>query len=556
MEKKEYIIKLHDLYDKANPKPKMGPSQKQEHMLKMTDGTRLRTICWFPKQKENLSVVFTRTCYPHQEVELALHAQEYSKRGFGFVVQWCRGVNGSEGKWEPNTFERRDGLDTINWIAALPFVKNIGYWGNSYLASAGWCMADAVPDKVKSMYLGVYGTDRYTSVYQDGLFRQDIFTAWAMENAGVKIDTDYLESCRYRPQMLVDEELWNTRLDWYRDWIDNTDRASDYWSGEGFWKMLQQIPEKVKIPLFIKEGWYDHHLGSAMAAYSRLSEVSKAASTLQIGPWRHWYDYVLEGHEIRNLQDDSVSSPLGWFYRTLIQEQIPDKTCEWYLIGADEWITYGGEAEHKESLYLDALNMGNCGMLSHNMPAEGAVEYLYNPRAPVMSHGAESCFHTVKEIGSLFQPECGYREDVLSFVSEPYRESFDIIGNIEVCLYVCSDAEDTAFTAKVMEIFEDGRAVNIRGSITTLAYRNEAGRRQSYEPGKIEEIHIKMWPIAWRIKPGSRLRLDISSSDFPQYAVHSNYPGIWSRQRKSKCANQTVYTGAAYPSEIILPVKA
>lgn len=555
MERKEYINKLHALYDKAGPMPSMNPAKKQEYMLEMTDGTRLRTVCWFPKYQEKLSVVFTRTCYPHQEVELALHAQEYTKRSFGFVVQWCRGVNGSEGKWEPNTYERQDGLGTLRWITDFPFVKNIGYWGNSYSASIGWCMADAVPEKVKSMYLGVYGTDRYSSVYKDGLFRQDIFTAWAMDNAGVKINADYMESCKYMPQIQVDEEVWNTHLDWYRDWISNTDHDSDYWSGEGFWKMMQQIPERVKIPIFIREGWYDHHLGSAMVTYDRLSKESKAGSTLQIGPWKHNYDYVLEGHHVRNLQDDSVSSPLRWFWKTLRQEEIPQKSCEFYMIGADKWISCDGNGAKAEILYLNTQRTDKSRTLSNKIPQEGKAGYTYNPANPIMSHGTESCFKSVKEIGSLYQPKPDYRKDVLSFVSKPYTEALEIVGNIDVCLYVSSDAEDTAFTAKIMEVFENGTAVNIRGSITTLAYRNESASRLSYEPQSIVEIHIKMWPIAWQLKSGSRLRLDISSSDFPQYAVHSNYPGVWSQQKHSKCAKQNIYMGGKYLSRISIPVK-
>lgn len=555
MERKEYINKLHALYDKAGPMPSMNPAKKQEYMLEMTDGTRLRTVCWFPKHQEKLSVVFTRTCYPRQEVELALHAQEYTKRGFGFVVQWCRGVNGSEGKWEPNTYERQDGLNTLRWITDFPFVKNIGYWGNSYSASIGWCMADAVPEKVKSMYLGVYGTDRYTSVYKDGLFRQDIFTAWAMDNAGAKINADYMESCKYMPQLQVDEELWNTHLDWYRDWISNTDHDSEYWSREGFWKMMQQIPERVKIPIFIREGWYDHHLGSAMVTYDRLSKESKAGSTLQIGPWRHNYDYVLEGHQVKNLQDDSVSSPLRWFWKTLRQEEIPQKSYEFYMIGADKWISCDENGTKEEILYLNTQRMDKSRTLSNKIPQEGKAGYIYNPANPIMSHGTESCFKSVKEIGSLYQPKPDYRKDVLSFISKPYTEALEIVGNIDVCLYVSTDAEDTAFTAKIMEVFENGTAVNIRGSITTLAYRNESASRLSYEPQSIVEIHIKMWPIAWQLKSGSRLRLDISSSDFPQYAVHSNYPGVWSQQKHSKCAKQSIYMGGKHLSRISIPVK-
>lgn len=549
---------LQALYDKAEPRPVCPPAKPQEIMLRMSDGVHLRTVCWFPEGGRNLSVVITRSCYPHQEAELALHAREYSRRGFGYVVQWCRGTNGSEGGWEPNTYERQDGLDTMSWLSGLPFVKNIGYWGNSYLASTGWCMADAVPEKVKSMYLGVYGTDRYTSVYKDGLFRQDIFTAWAMDNAGREITADYLESCSFRPQLEVDEALWGGRLDWYRDWISNTDRDSDYWSREGFWKMMRQIPEKMHIPVFIREGWYDHHLGSALVTYDRLSEESRSHSTLQIGPWRHNYDYVLEGHTVRHLEDDSAASPLEWFWKTLVLEQLPESERELYVIGADQWISYKKESDQKEVLYLEIgaqkADDGSSGRLLHTVGQDGKKEYVYDPHNPVMSHGSESCFKTVREIGSLLQPECGYRDDVLSFVSAPYEGPMDIVGSIDVCLFVSSDAEDTSFTAKLMEVFEDGRTVNIRGSITTLAYRNGAAVRQTYEPGTIEEIHIRMWPIAWRLQKGSRLRLDISSSDFPQYALHSNYAGSWSMQEKCRCARQTVYSGKGFASRLEIPI--
>ena len=144
-------------------------------------------------------------------------------------------------------------------------------------------MADALPPQVKSMYLGVYGTDRHTSAYQDGLFRQDILTAWAQENAGVPIASNMMDSYRYRPQLHVDEALWGVSLPWYRDWISHTDRSDPYWS-QGFWKMLKDIPGKVNIPVFIREGWYDHHLGSALVTYQDLSPQAKAHSILQIGP--------------------------------------------------------------------------------------------------------------------------------------------------------------------------------------------------------------------------------------------------------------------------------
>ena len=141
------------------------------------------------------------------------------------------------------------------------------------------------------------------------------------------------------------------------------------------------------------------------------------------------------------------------------------------------------------------------------------------------SHGAESVLTTIAEAGSLLQPEPDYRPDVVSFVSAPLEKALPICGQIKVHLNVSTDVDDTAFTAKLMEVFPDGRAYNIRGGITTIAADLPEG--QTYTP----------------VQPGSCLRLDVSSSDFPQYAVHSNYAGVWSEQEKTRIAHQKILLG-------------
>lgn len=126
-------------------------------------------------------MILQRSPYVHLMDMYLLHGKNLAQRGFIYILQFCRGTGQSEGEWEPNVNERQDGLDTLNWLQNEPWVKNIGYWGNSYLALTGWCMADAVPSKVKGMYLSVYGTDRFTSAYSKGMFRHDVLTSWAME---------------------------------------------------------------------------------------------------------------------------------------------------------------------------------------------------------------------------------------------------------------------------------------------------------------------------------------------------------------------------------------
>lgn len=527
-------------------------AEPEERMLPMRDGICLKTVIWLPEhgdREEAFPTILVRSCYPQQEPILRIRAEEYAKRGFGFVYQWCRGTGGSQGEWEPNVNERNDGLDTVSWLAQHPFVKNIGYWGDSYLALTGWCMADAVPDKVKTMCLGVYGVDRHTSAYKDGLFRMDVLTSWARENAGRAIAADNESSYLYRPQNQVDEKLWGVRLDWYRDWISNPERSADYWN-QGFWGMLKEIPSRVKIPILIREGWYDHHLGSSLVSYESLSAEAKAHSVLQIGPWNHSYMPVIPEEDTSRLMDDSAAAPMEWFYDILVKGQAPKGMRREYVIGEDRWIEKREAAEPSEKSFYLWKN----GTLEEKPGENGQRTYYYDPENPVRSHGAEALLANMAENGSLLQPGPDYREDVLSFVSGELEEKLLVQGSIRVRLFVSSDAEDTAFTAKVMEVFPDGRTVNVRGSITTLAFRGGSGHRQEYVPGQIVEVRIQMWDIAWCFRKGSRIRVDISSSDFPQYAVHSNYPGLWSDQERTKKARQTVYMGLQHPSAVILPV--
>lgn len=580
----QLLRRTREDYDSLGIPVAEGEVAVEEMMLPMPDGVGLKTYIFHMEQddlhrKDRMwPVILQRSPYFHAMDSYRIHGAELARRGFVYIVQCCRGTGESEGVWEPNVNERQDGLCTVNWLADQAWVKNIGYWGDSYLALTGWCMADTVPEKVKGMYLGVYGTDRFTSAYCKGLFRHDVLTSWAMENAGRPVEADYLESCRFRPHNRVDEALWGGELAWYRDWIRSVKEDDPYWQ-EGFWQLLRDIPKKVKIPLLIREGWYDHHLGSALKSFETLNDEVKAKCTLQIGSWNHFSMNCLEWDDPKNLQNSEVESMVGWFWQLLVEEQVPKKKIHIYIIGADKWIeaeewpvrpdhiktwtlsskqktdkaiVYGlaelndklndnrkGESatecvnssgDTRKKVYVDRKNSGE--------ETAGKVEYIYDPDNPVPSLGGESMLKTMEHVGSMLQPEAGWREDVISFVSEQVKEDFVIGGKIRVYLTVASDCEDSAFTAKLMEVRENGESVNIRSSITTIAADRSDG---AYEPGTRTEVCIEMWDIAWLVKAGSRMRLDISSSDFPQYAVHTNYPGIWSEQEKCRVAHQTIF---------------
>ena len=252
-------------------------------------------------------------------------------------------------------------------------------------------------------------------------------------------------------------------------------------------------------------------------------------------------------------QNEEIPKMLEWFELTLKQKEIPTQRIRAYEIGSDRWIDSVSDGLGEEetagsmTLYLDEKT------LREDAPErEKTRNYTFDPATPVESIGGEALLHTMPQIGSHLQPEPDYREDVLSFVSEPLEETFTLNGKASVRLFVESDCEDTAFTAKIMEVTPEGKAYNIRSSIATLEQgKTEAG---AYEPGSVAEVQITMWNIVYTIPKGSRIRVDISSSDFPQYHVHSNQKGLWSEKTENKIAHQTIHMGRKAASCVILPL--
>ncbi len=520
----------------------------EERMLPMPDGVRLHTLLYRPEGAARFPVLVQRSCYPNQIGLYRIYGEELARRGYGYMLQFCRGAGKSEGSWEPNVNERRDGLETLRWLDVQPWAESIGYFGASYLALTGWAVADALPPKVKGMMLTVYGTDRFKSAYEKGLFRHDVLTGWAMDNAGRPVEADYLESCRYRPHAAVDAALWGGRLDWYQDWIHADRRSDPYWQ-QGWWKQLADIPARVDVPVYIVEAWYDHHFGSAMNTYQALSARTRAHSWLDIGCWDHMSRPCVDWPGQTRLENGDVRRVLEWFELLLRKKQTPAARVRAYIMREDVWRTLENwpvPADEMRRLYL-----GEGGRLRGTAPAEGSCSFLYDPADPCPTCGAESVLTTIEQAGSRLQPPPDHRPDVRSFLSEPLREPLPICGAVKVRLRAATDGSDTAFTAKLSEVFPDGNAYNIRGGVTTIAADLPEGA--AYTPGTAAEVCIDLWDMAWVVQPGSRLRLDISSSDFPQYAVHSNYPGVWSEQAQVRAARQTLCLGEG--SRIEQPLK-
>lgn len=528
---------------------------KEECMIPAADGVQLQTFVYKPEGVgESWPCIVERSPYAGMlNGFVDMQASQLCAHGYAYVIQMCRGVAGSQGKWQPNINEREDGLSLLRWLNEQNWVECIGYKGFSYLALAGWAMADALPEKVKSMFLCVYGCDRFTSAYSNGMFRHDVLTGWTMQNAGFPVQADYLESCRYLPQIEVDEALWGGRLDWYRDYISNPDNRNGYWS-QGFWGMLREIPRNVEIPIRITEGWFDHHLASALKTYEQLPEETKAKTILEIGPWDHSFHLAADGHKdtMPNGNMELMERILDWFDLTLKRGETPRGEVRYYHVGADEWrseerypfadrggMTYGLHCAAGEKTLL------------RETAGSGTVEFSYDPANPVPSIGGESLLTTEVQRGSKLQPEPDYRPDVLSFLSPVLEEELNVTGRVCVKLQVASDAEDTAFCVKLCEVMPDGKTYNLRTMIGSLAYRSGAGEPVGYIPGEFVALNLESWDISWRFQKGSIVRLDVTSSDFPQYAAHPNCAGLWSVATEAKTTRQRIDCGRSF---LCLPI--
>ena len=541
------------------------------YRVKMSDGVHLATHVHFPKGDGPWPVIFSRSPYPGLLPFWHEQAKFWTEHGYVFVIQECRGTGASEGQWVPFTHEERDGLDSLAWLIRQPWNDgNVATYGSSYCGVVQWCMADRLPPEVKTMCIGFTGIERYRQNYMNGMFRHDIYTSWAIGNSGVPGKEGspglYWEALAVRPHAEMDVRLFGRELPWYRDWVTQVSPYSPYWK-TGFWAELKEKPSKTRIPVMMTAGWFDHNLEASVLSFDKLPEEVRARSVLIIGPWVHSEDVSGDldypGHDrFGPRQRDAV---LAWLNHHLKggKPAIAPGIYS-YIIRENRWHFWGNgiRAGRRLTYHLGPRHAdAAAGTLSLVKAAEPAsVSYLYDPNDPVPTRGGAAVMHYLTgdpkaaPPASVVQPPPGARKDVISFLSEPVEEDIRIAGRIKAHLFVSSDAEDTAFTVQIMEVFPDGRAFNIRDGITSLAYRNGAVTPISYTPGDVVEVIIDMWPVTWTVKRGSRLRVDVSSSNFPAYHVHPNIAGTWSLIKETKIAVQTLHLGGEYASRIEIPV--
>ena len=553
--------------------PVVGGYTYHEEMVACGDSVRLLTRIYLPEGDGPHPVVVTRTPYVYGGTgDNNALGREYAKRGIGYIQQDCRGKGGSEGFYRPNIYEREDGAALYGWLCAQPWCGSIGIFGSSYTALTGWLVADRVPEKLKGMYLSHYGVDRFISCFRSGLFREDIMSGWLIDNAeediirpprlpGQGVGENYYDFYLYRPQVEADVAILGQQLDYYRDWITHTDYIDPYWN-EGVWGDLKRMPAAMDVPVTIVAGQFDHHEEGTLLGFERLRPEIRAKSRLILGSWNHSFQPTPTHVPTAHARDfNTTADQFEWFYRLLVEKKDPVHEIRAYVIEEDRWVNleeWPLRTGKLQTMYLSggpADVRGSRPLSPRKDRRKTRLTYLYDPEDPVYATGGETIFTSAGRRGSHLQPRAGSKEDVLYFETEPLAEDLTIAGTVKVFLKVSTDVDDTCFSFTLSEVTPDGEAYNMRTSIATLAYRKGLLKpRSTYRPGKKVELELDALPVFWTVKKGNRLRLDVKSSNFPEYAVHSNYAGVWAEQGRTRVARQNVFTGGRKGSRIVFPL--
>ena len=541
----------------------------------MRDGVKLSADIYSPSGEQGpFPVILGRTPYNNMTEESIESALFYPQHGYAFVAQDVRGKNDSEGEFYAFANEFEDGYDTVEWIGAQPWCDgNVGMVGASYVGNVQWQAAVMGSKYLKAIVPRVIGHNMHeANRYIGGALHLSIAAMWAMRHDG-----------RTRQDIMVYnwEQLFATlpvkdldraagkQVDFFQDWVRHPD-YDDYWKALA----IEERYEDVEIPVLQIGGWYDICAAGTFHNFVGMrersgSDLARANQQAVVGPWVHSASEFTNAGQVdfgRESKLDLQEVELRWFDRWL--KGLPngaenDVRLRIFVMGTNEWrdeqdwplartrftpyyFHSGGEAN---SLQGD-------GGLSPEPPAdEPPDDYIYNPSFPVPTRGGNTC--CTPELvpwGAYDQRPVEYRTDVLVYTSKPLEEDLEVTGPVVVKLYASTDGRDTDFTATLVDVHPDGFAVNLCDGILRARYHESREHQKLLKPGEVYEFTIDLWVTSNVFLKGHRVRVDISSSNYPRFDRNLNTGNDAGQDAELRVAHQTVHHSSQYASQVLLPI--
>lgn len=540
-------------------------------IIPMRDGIGLAADVYLPSGPGRWPTVLVRTPYSRKAASAASY-RFFATRGFAVVIQDVRGGFASQGVLGMVDQEGADGNDTINWISEQAWSNGrVAMAGSSYLGIAQWWAALQDNPHLLAISPMCSGDDDYLDRFYStgGAIQLGHRLLWLAQNltppSHVRpLFRSYIDHLPLRtadiPASGIVLPLWRTAL--------------AHPSYDEFWKRLsvREQLRRVTIPVLSLGGWFDNYAESDLDAFSRLAKRHETIETW-IGPWAHNPGLKFPTRDfgpqsvlfIRHKQaewfDRWLKAPAGLHSETSNEGSAP--LLHLFVMGPNYW-----REEHEwplsrtryTPLYLDSSGEANSiagdGVL-HWQPVRKAPpdKFTYDPKTPVPTAGGTICCDPVLlPPGPLDQTLIERRPDVLVYTSPPISEDLEVTGPIRVVLYVSTSANDTDFTAKLVDVQPDGRPLLVTDGIQRMRYRLSLNQPVFVKRNEAYQISIDAGVTSYVFLPEHRIRLEVSSSNFPKYDRNLNSFRSNADETKITKAKQTVFHEKGYPSAIILPV--
>lgn len=548
----------------------------------MRDGVKLFADVYRPRREGRFPVIITRTPYGVQRDGMHEAVIKFAQHGYAVVVQDTRGRYESEGAWDPFRNEANDGYDTVEWAARQPWANGkVGMHGGSYLGHVQWQAATLAPPHLTAIFPVLASTSIYhNTFFHGGAFKLALAFGWGAVRMPNRImNPQYWHTEAYSPQELkYDQIIWTLPLNqldlassgqkvgFFRDWL----RHQSY---DAYWRAIsdEERLSAVKVPSYSLGGWYDLLLGGTINGFAGVrakgaTEAARRGAKLIIGPWGHgptrkYGDMDYGPEAMRALFD----LELRWNDRYLKGEENGidrEPPVELFVMGIDKWFQFADwpvPGTRFTPMYLSSGGNANSlrgdGALGFDPPAGAAKDgFVYDPRNPVPTLGGNDCCGAPFPAGPKDQRPVEARHDVLVYSSGILKEAVAIAGPVKMKLYAATDGKDTDFVAKLVDVHPDGTAINLAEGILRARFHNGLDRMELLEPNRMYAFEIDMRGTANVFLPGHRIRVDVTSSNFPQYDRNPNTGEDLGASDRLRTAQQTVFHSREAQSHILLPV--
>jgi len=518
---------------------------------KMRDGTVLRATIYRPDAPGKFPVLLQRTPYDRRNgVEAGVNG---ASRGYVVVIQDTRGRYASEGEWYTFKHESDDGYDTVEWAAALPQSDGrVGMFGGSYVGATQMLTAIAHPPHLAGICPVVTASNYHDGwTYQGGAFEQWFNQSWTSGlaqdtlNRTVEKATNALEGVEKLP--LTSYPLFNldpagqfTSLaalaPYYLDWLAHPAYDS-YWKQ---WSIEEHYPD-IQAPAYVVAAWYDIFQGGSLRNYLGItahggSEAARQKSRLLVMIGGHAGVGPKIGEVDFGPQSvvDEIDITLRWYdflFKGERNSLAQEKPVKLFVMGRNAWSEEAAwpPPEAKPTTYYlhsggKANSAAGDGALSAALPAsEPSDHFVYDPADPAPTVGGPLCCdsHHLAP-GAFDQRKVESRPDVLVYTTPAFEHDYDVTGPVSLDLYASSDAVDTDFTAKLVDVGPDGFARNLTGGILRARFRDSQEQARPLQPGTVYRLRIDLWSTSNVFLAGHKLRLEVSSSNFPRFDRNLN----------------------------------